>query len=112
MATIHHLKLPVKYAERELVDICQRWKITELSLFGSVLRDDFSPDSDADVLVTFDDDAAISLFDLFRIEEELTELFGKKVDLIDKLSVDSSPNKYRRESILSTYEVVYDERAE
>ncbi len=109
MSTIHHLKLPIKYAEQELVKICQHWKITELSLFGSVLRDDFSPDSDVDVLVSFEDYAAISLFDLLRIEEELAELFGKKVDLIDKLSVESSTNKYRRENILSTYEVVYGE---
>ncbi len=108
MSRIHHLDLPIQFRESELAEICQRWRISELSFFGSVLRDDFSPDSDVDVLVTFEDDAAISLFDLLLIEEEFSALFGKKVDLIDKLSVEISTNRYRKDSILSSLEVVYD----
>lgn len=108
MSTIHHLDLPIQFRESGLAEICQRWKITELSFFGSVLRDDFSPDSDVDVLVTFEDDAAISLFDLLLIEEEFSALFGKKVDLVDRFSVESSNNRYRKDSILSSLEVVYD----
>jgi hypothetical protein len=65
-----------------LVRFCRRWRIAELSLFGSVLRPDFRPDSDIDVLVTFSPDAMWSGWDLVTIEKELAALFGRKVDLV------------------------------
>ena len=75
------MKLPIPIDPERIVDFCRRWKIAEFSVFGSVLREDFRPDSDVDVLVTFAPDAQYSLFDLVHIEEELKEILGRKVDL-------------------------------
>ena len=86
---------------------CRRWQITEFSLFGSVLRDDFRPDSDIDVLVTFAPDSRWGLFDLVRMEDELKDIFGRDVDLIEKTAVEQSENYIRRRQILSSYEPVY-----
>lgn len=88
---------------------CQRWKIQEFSLFGSVLRDDFGPDSDIDVLVSFHEDAEWSLWDHYHMQEELKELFGRDVDLLTRYAVEHSDNWIRRESILSTVETVYEQ---
>ncbi len=94
--------------DREKVaDFCRRWKITEFALFGSVLRDDFRPDSDVDVLVTFAPDAEWSLFDDVDMEEELSAIFGRKVDLVSRRAVERSDNWIRRKAILSTAEPVY-----
>ena len=86
---------------------CRRWQIIEFSLFGSVLRDDFRPDSDIDVLVTFAPDSRWGLFDLVRMEDELKDIFGRDVDLIEKTAVEQSENYIRRRQILSSYEPVY-----
>jgi predicted nucleotidyltransferase len=68
----------------KLADFCRRWKITELSLFGSVLREDFRPDSDVDVLVTFAAGAPWSLLDLVTMEEELRQMFRREVHLVEQ----------------------------
>ncbi len=94
----------------KIADFCHRWKITELCLFGSVLRDDFRPDSDVDVLVTFAKDAHWRLRDLVHMEDELGESLGRKVDLVERRAVEASPNYIRRRHILSTLEPVYVER--
>lgn len=88
----------------KIAEFCRRWKITELAFFGSVLRDDFRPDSDVDVLVTFAPDAHWSLFDLVEIQDTLSEMLGRKVDLIEKRGL---RNPFRRYEILRTKEVVY-----
>ncbi|MBA2671594.1 MAG: nucleotidyltransferase domain-containing protein [Gemmatimonadetes bacterium] len=67
-----------------IAEFCRRWKITELSLFGSVLRDDFRPASDVDVLVVFAPEADWGFGDLLQMEEEPTEIFGHKADLVDR----------------------------
>ena len=67
-----------------LRDFCRRWQIVELALFGSVLRDDFGPDSDVDVLVSFAEGAGHSLFELDDMESELKEIFGREVDLVTR----------------------------
>lgn len=95
-------KIPIDRVK--IADFCHRWKITELALFGSVLRNDFRPDSDVDVLVTFAPDAQWSLFDLVEIQEALSEMLGRKVDLIEKRGL---RNPFRRYEILRTKEVVY-----
>ena len=82
---------------------CRQWKITELSLFGSVLREDFRPDSDIDVLVTFASEARWSLLDLPRMQEELSGILGRTVDLVD---IKGLRNPFRRREILATREVV------
>ena len=88
----------------KIAEFCQPWKITEFALFGSVLLDDFRPDSDVDVLVTFDPDAQWSLFDLVQMQDELGEVLGRKVDLVEKKGL---RNPFRRHSILKTRQVVY-----
>ena len=98
-------RIPIPYDK--IAAFCRRWKITEFALFGSVLRDDFRPDSDVDVLVTFAPDHEWGLFDLVRMEDELHELFGRPVDLVERSGVEQSENYIRRRHILSTLEPVY-----
>jgi len=88
-------------------DFCSRWNIIELALFGSVLREDFGPDSDMDVLATFGPESERTLFDEAQMEIELEELFGRKVDLLSRSAVERSPNWIRRKEILSTAVSVY-----
>jgi predicted nucleotidyltransferase len=94
----------IDISEGRLAELCQKWKVTELSLFGSILRDDFGPDSDVDVLVVFQPDAPWSMWDLMDTKAELETLFGRSVDLIEK---EALRNPWRKRRILSTYEVVY-----
>lgn len=89
-----------------LVSFCKQWLVTDLSLFGSVLRADFRPDSDVDVLVTFAPEAKWSLFDLVDMEAELANIVGRKVDLVTRRSIEASENWIRRKEILSTAEPV------
>lgn len=91
----------------QIQEFCQRWKITELAVFGSVLRDDFRPDSDVDFLVKFSPDIKIGLFELYEIEEQLTNLVGRPIDLVFKNSIEKSHNWIRRKNILDTAEVIY-----
>lgn len=88
----------------ELAAFCRRWQITELALFGSALRDDFGPDSDVDLLVSFAPDAGHSLFDLVAMEEELEEMLGREVDLVERAGIERSENWIRRRAILSSAE--------
>jgi len=83
---------------------CERWKIVELALFGSALRDDFRPDSDIDVLVSFAKDAPWSLFDFAAMIDELTDIFGREVDLVER---EGLRNPFRRHAILSSREILY-----
>ena len=90
--------------QKEIEEFCKRWSITEFSVFGSVLRDDFSPDSDIDVLISIDPEAKIGLFELIDMKLELEKLFKRPVDLVEK---EGLRNPYRRQEILSTAQVVY-----
>jgi predicted nucleotidyltransferase len=98
-------RIPIDHAR--IADFCRRWQITELALFGSVLRDDFRPDSDVDVLVTFAPDIHLTFAMILRMEEELQQLFGRHVDLVDREVIEKSPNYIRRKQILSTAEVLH-----
>jgi hypothetical protein len=84
------------------MDFCRRWKVTEFALFGSVLRDDFGPDSDVDVLVSFAAETRYSLFDLVHMEDELRTLFGRDVDMVTRRAVENTTNTWRREAILGS----------
>ena len=86
---------------------CRKWKIKELALFGSVLGDDFRPDSDVDVLVTFHSDAGWGLFDHVQMQDELSETFGRTVDLVTRRSVEARENWIRRDAILTSAESLY-----
>lgn len=87
---------------------CRRWQVTEFALFGSVLRDDFGPNSDVDVLVRFDPKARPSLLDLVDMQEELSGMFGRKVDLVTRDAVEESRNHLRRRDILESAQVVHE----
>ena len=90
-----------------LAAFCERWQVTRLALFGSVLRDDFGPDSDIDVLVEFRESARHSLFDLVRMETELVSIIGRDVDLVERPGVEQSRNYLRRKAILDAAETIY-----
>jgi predicted nucleotidyltransferase len=90
--------------EKNIRTFCRRWKVTEFALFGSILREDFSPESDVDVLVSFAKDAGWNLWDLVDMQQELEGIFGRSVDLVENGSL---RNPFRRQSILNTKEVVY-----
>lgn len=94
------IQIPLKQIE----DFCRKWKIKEFALFGSVLREDFRPDSDIDVLVSFEPDGGITFDNRVELLDELAEIFGREVDLVEK---DAIRNPFRRHEILTTREVVY-----
>jgi len=83
---------------------CEKWKVVEFSLFGSVLRDDFRSDSDIDVLLSFEENSTWGLYDLVDMKDELQSIFGRKVDLVEKEAI---RNPYRRRSMLAEQEVLY-----
>lgn len=91
----------------EIARFCQRWKIQELAVFGSVLRADFDSESDIDVIVTFDDNADWSLLDHIRMQQELQAILQRDVDLVTKRAVERSQNWVRRKEILSTASVIF-----
>jgi predicted nucleotidyltransferase len=100
-------KPKIHIPREQIIEFCQHWKITEFSLFGSVLRDDFGPVSDVDVLVTFADDAQWSLLDHVDMQDELKEILGRNVDLVSRRGIERSRNKLRRKEILESAEVYH-----
>ncbi|HVS08962.1 MAG TPA: nucleotidyltransferase family protein [Planctomycetota bacterium] len=86
---------------------CKRWKVKELALFGSALRDDFGPESDIDFLVTFQSQARWSLFDHVQMEEELEALLGRSVDLVTRPAIERSQNYIHKAEILSSAKILY-----
>lgn len=85
-------------------DFCRRWRIAEFSLFGSVLRDDFGPSSDVDVLVTFERDALWVIDEWIAMRDELERLFGRRVDLVSRASL---RNPFRRQAIVNSRRVLH-----
>ena len=99
-----HIHIP----QDEIATFCKRWQVTELALFGSVLRDDFGPDSDVDVLVEFAPWCTPWL-GFVSMAEELSEMFGRQVDVLTRSSVERSQNYIRRKAILDSAKVIYAE---
>ena len=97
-------KTKIRIPRKKIAEFCHQWGVVELSLFGSVLREDFRPDSDVDVLVTFSKDAQISLFDLVQMQLDLEKIFQRSVDVIEK---DALENPFRKREILKNAQVVY-----
>ena len=91
----------------KIAEFCRKWKIRELSVFGSALRDDFSKESDVDLLVSFEPSAKWSLWDHHSMQEELKEILGRQVDLLSRRAVEQSPNWIRRKAILESAETIY-----
>lgn len=99
------MKTAIAIDEDAISSFCRKWRVAELSLFGSVLRpEEFREDSDVDVMVTWEKDARWTLFDFVDMQDELTQLFGRRVDLLSKRAL---KNPFRRQSILSTAQVLY-----
>ncbi|KFD40777.1 hypothetical protein DK28_0215575, partial [Peptococcaceae bacterium SCADC1_2_3] len=88
--------------QERLAAFCRRHHIRCMAFFGSVLRNDFRPDSDVDVLVEFLPEAKLGLFDLVRMQEELKDILGREVDLVEKTAIEQSRNYLRRKAILSS----------
>ena len=86
-----------------IADLCRRHRIRHLGLFGSVLRDDFRPDSDVDVLVEFESDAQVGLFTLMDVQDELAALLGRQVDLVPRQGL----KRLIRASVPASEQVVY-----
>jgi uncharacterized protein len=95
-----HVEVP----QEQIEAFCRKWKIREFALFGSVLRDDFRPDSDVDVLVEFDEGFHPGFRGWNRMIDELEAVFGRSVDLVRKELV---VNPYRRRHILQHQQVLY-----
>jgi hypothetical protein len=100
---VKNIEIPID----KIADFCQRWKIIEFAFFGSVLRDDFRPDSDIDVLVKFAPDARWTLFNHVDMQDELEAIFERKVDLVSKRGIERSRNYIRRKAILNSAKVIY-----
>ena len=90
-----------------LAAFCERWQVAELALFGSVVREDFGSESDVDVLISFEPRARHTLFDIVRMEDELSRMFERRVDLVTRAAVEGSRNYIRRKAILESAQVVY-----
>ncbi len=100
----------VDLSQDQIEEFCHRWKIIELALFGSILREDFGPESDVDVLVAFHEDAGWSLLDLVQAELEMEKLVGRPVDLVERSVVEQSENWIRKRDILDSARTIYDAR--
>ncbi|MEL6354797.1 MAG: nucleotidyltransferase domain-containing protein [Cyanobacteria bacterium J06627_28] len=100
-------KTAIPLPEDAIAVFCRRWKIDELYLFGSILRDDFHADSDVDTMVHFSTDSQWSLFDLVEMKADLESAFARKVDIMTKKSVEDSTNWIRRQEILSSARLFY-----
>ncbi len=99
MQTRARIDIPAK----ALADLCRRYHVRELSLFGSVLRDDFRDDSDIDILVEYEPDAMVGLFEHFDLERALEDLLGRSVDLVPKNGL----HRLLRDSVLESSAVIY-----
>ena len=89
---------------------CKKWKIQELAIFGSFIRDDFNDQSDIDVLITFLPKVTWG-FEIAELREELSLIFNRKIDLLNKRSLELSKNSYKKDEILKSCKVIYDQAA-
>jgi predicted nucleotidyltransferase len=101
--TISAIDLPMQ----QIQDFCHRWQIIEFALFGSVLRNDFRPDSDIDILINFSPNAKRGLTETLQMRDELEAIFDRKVDLIVKTAIERSENWLRRKNILESAQTIY-----
>lgn len=101
--TVEEVRLPIA----QVAGFCEKWGVMEFAVFGSVLRDDFGPHSDLDVLVRFHASHQPSLFGLSRMESELSRLVGRRVDVSEREAVEQSRNHIRRDAILRSARTIY-----
>lgn len=101
---IKEFELPIE----KIVEFCDRWQVTEFALFGSILRDDFRPDSDIDVMVQFHPDQHPTFRTLDQMEAELKIIFLREIDLVTRQGIETSRNYLRRREILSSAQIIYE----
>jgi len=101
--SVPHIAIP----QDQIADFCQRHHIRKLAVFGSVMRDDFRPESDVDVLVEFEPGYTPGLA-FFSMQDELGEILGREVDLLTFESVERMENYIRRRHILNSMRLIYD----
>lgn len=101
------MSIRVDINQQKIVDFCSKWKISEFALFGSVLRDDFGPESDIDVLVQFANDTRYTLLDIAVIQDELACILGRRVDLVERSAIERSENYIRHKHTLEHLEKIY-----
>ena len=94
----------IRFDYNDIVRLCKKYSVHELSVFGSSIREDFTRNSDIDILVSFEKNSDITLFDIMDLEKEFSELLSREVDIVEK---ESLKNPIRRDKILSTREVIY-----
>jgi len=101
------MAIRIKIPDGKVAEFCRRSHIHSLALFGSVLREDFRPDSDVDVLIEFEPGQEPGLMELVGMQEELSQILGRKVDLVERKAVERSENYIRRRHVLESLESVY-----
>jgi uncharacterized protein len=94
---------------KDIARFCRRWQIREFALFGSATRDDFHPESDIDILITYDPASEKGLFEHAQMQNELSVLFGRKVDLVTRRALEQTQNQILRDRILKTAQVIFSE---
>ena len=94
-------------SEEAIEVFCKQWGLCELAFFGSILRDDFGPNSDIDILIKFGTDRTPGLFGLVRMQRELTEMLGRKVDIVTRPALEYNRNPIRRRAILDSAQLFY-----
>jgi predicted nucleotidyltransferase len=92
----------------QLDSFCQENCIQELSVFGSVLRDDFNEESDIDILVSYHSSASVGLLESVELREKLSKLFKRKVDLLSKKAIEKSKNWLKKDIILNSAVIIYE----
>jgi hypothetical protein len=100
-------KLHLQQLSGSIERFCAKWKIKEFAFFGSVLRQDFGPDSDVDVLIRLDGNSKLGFFDLVRMEDELSSILGRRAEIFTRRGLEMSQNEIRKRDILQSAEVVY-----
>jgi predicted nucleotidyltransferase len=96
-----------KIPTNKIAEFCRRWKIRELSVFGSILTDNFNRESDVDIMIDFEADAEWSLLDHVRMQLEIQTILRRKVDLIGKRALEASHNWLLRKQILSNLQIIF-----
>ena len=101
------LSLPIEIPMEAIAAFCERWRIAEFAVFGSVLREDFGPESDVDVLVRFAQEHGWSVLDHIAMERELSGLLGRRVEIVNAEALNEDRNPYRQAEILSSARSLY-----
>ena len=100
-------QIQIEIPKQAIEAFCSRWQVSELALFGSVLREDFTPNSDIDVLISFPANVKWNLFDLGAMQQELEDIFQRSVDVLPRHGVERIENTRRKQEILESARVIH-----